>query len=195
MPTALLITDVQRGFDDADFWGRRNNPDCEENIARLLSAWRRRGEPVVFVRHDSTEPGSPLAPGQVGNDFKSIVDGEPDLLVTKSVNSAFLGDPELHGWLQERGIDSVAICGIQTNHCCEATARMAGNLGYRTLFVLDATYTFDRQDLDGVMIPAEEIARVTAANLQGEFATVVTTAELTDARTTAPARRRAPAPG
>jgi nicotinamidase-related amidase len=60
---------------------------------------------------------------------------------------------------------SVVICGITTNHCCETTARVAGNLGYDTSFVLDATFTFDRRGLDGTMISADELARVTAADL------------------------------
>jgi nicotinamidase-related amidase len=72
------------------------------------------------------------------------------------------------------------ICGITTNQCCETTARMAGNLGYRTLFAVDATHAFDRRDLNGGVIPADEIVRVTAANLEGEFATVVPTAALMD---------------
>lgn len=175
---ALLVVDVQRGLDDTDYWGGRNNPACESNIAALLEAWRDAGRPVVFVRHDSVEPESPLAPGKPGNAFKDVVEGEPDLLVTKHVNSAFYGTPDLHAWLQGEGIEEVVICGITTNQCCETTARMAGNLGYRTLFALDATHAFDRPDLAGGVIPADEIARVTAANLEGEFATVVSTEAL-----------------
>ena len=38
----------------------------------------------------------------------------------------------------------MTVCGITTNHYCETTARMAGNLGYDPAFVLDATRTFDR---------------------------------------------------
>lgn len=90
---ALLVVDVHRGFDDGGYWGPRNNRACEENIRRLLADWRGHGRPVVFVRHDSTEPGSPLRPGQPGNEFKPVVAGEPDLLITKSVNSAFHGAP------------------------------------------------------------------------------------------------------
>ena len=177
---ALLLVDVQRAFDDAGYWGARNNPACEDNIAALLAAWRRKGRPVVFVRHDSVEDGSPLAPGLPGNAFQDVITGEPDLLVVKHVNSAFYGDPDLHGWLGEQGVDELVIAGITTNHCCETTARMAGNLGYRTWFAIDATHTFDRHAPDGTVIPADEIARVTAANLHGEFATVVETARLLD---------------
>jgi nicotinamidase-related amidase len=176
--TALLVVDVQRGFDDGAYWGPRNNPGCEANVAELIAVWRAAGRPVVFVRHDSDEPHSPLRPGEPGNAFKPAVGGEPDLLVTKRVNSAFHGEPDLAAWLRERGLDGIAICGITTNHCCETTARVGGNLGFDVLFVLDATCTFDRAGPDGTVMTADELARATATSLHGEFAAVVSTAEL-----------------
>jgi nicotinamidase-related amidase len=72
----------------------------------------------------------------------------------------------------------VVVCGITTNHCCETTARVGGNLGHRVLFALDATHTFDRQGPDGAVVPADQLARITATNLHGEFATVVSTRQL-----------------
>lgn len=174
---ALLVIDVQQGFADPG-WGRRNNPEMESNTSRLIEEWRQHDRPIVFVRHDSVEPLSPLRPGQGGNDFQDIITGDSDLLVSKSVNSAFYGEPDLDGWLRERGIDTVVVCGIQTNMCCETTARMAGNLGYTTLFALDATHTYDMVAPDGSPVTADELARVTATNLHGEFATVVNTDDL-----------------
>ena len=176
--TALLVVDVQRAFADAEYWGRRNNPECEANIAALIGAWRSAGRPLVYVRHDSAEPGSPLAPGTPGNEFQDVVTGEPDLLVTKQVNSAFYGDPDLHAWLRERDIGSFAVCGITTNHCVETTARMGANLGYDVLFAIDATHTFDRTGPDGEVMTADELARATATSLHDEFAAVVRTADL-----------------
>ncbi|UNX53637.1 cysteine hydrolase [Georgenia sp. TF02-10] len=178
---ALIAIDVQSGFDDRAYWGPRDNPACEDNIAALLALWRDRSWPVVFVRHDSINPQSTLAVGTPGNDFKDVITGDPDLLVSKTVNSSFHGTPDLHAWLQEEGLEHVVICGITTNHCCETTARVAGNLGYDTYFVIDATHTFDRQALDGSIIPAAMISDMTAANLHGEFATVTTTEALSEA--------------
>lgn len=175
--SALVVVDVQKAFDDAEYWGRRNNPACDVNVATLIAAWRERGEPVVFVRHDSTQQGSPLRPGAPGNQLKDVVSGEPDLLVSKSVNSAFHGDPDLAGWLRENGIGGVVVCGIQTNMCCETTARVGANLGFEMRFAIDATHTFDLLDRDGRTIAADELARVTAANLDPEFGRVVTAAE------------------
>jgi nicotinamidase-related amidase len=179
--TALVVVDVQQGFADLGHWsptGRRDNPACEANVEALITGWREAGRPLVYVRHDSDEDGSPLAAGTPGNAFRPFVTGTPDLLVTKQVNSAFYGSPDLHAWLRGEDIGSLAICGVTTNHCCETTARMAGNLGYDVLFALDATHTFDRRGPDGAIIAAEDLARATAASLHDEFATVVATADL-----------------
>ncbi|WP_187976382.1 cysteine hydrolase family protein [Mycetocola sp. JXN-3] len=175
---ALIVIDVQRGFEDLAFWGPRNNPHCEKNIAALIARWREREWPVVFVQHDSDDPASPLHPHNPGHALAGLIEGEPDLLVRKRVNSSFHGTPDLHAWLTENSLSEVVICGITTNHCCETTARLAGNLGYETTFVLDATHTFDRAAPDGTVVTADELARITATNLHGEFATVLGTREV-----------------
>ncbi|MFB9905897.1 cysteine hydrolase family protein [Allokutzneria oryzae] len=177
--TALIVIDVQRGFDDAAFWGRRNNPDAEANIRALLEAWQSSGEPIVFVRHNSDKPGSPLRPGTEGNAFKPELDGiTPDLVVDKRVHSAFHGEQDLHAWLTERGITDLVTCGIQTNRCVETTTRVGGDLGYRIRYVLDATFTFDETARDGTVVTADEIARVVAVNLHDNFAEVTSTQEV-----------------
>ncbi len=178
--TALIVVDVQKGFDDRAVWGERNNPDCEANVGRLIAGWRDHDWPIVFVRHDSQTPGSPLAAGSPGNAFKDVVTGEPDLLVSKSVHSAFHGTPDLAGWLREQGITGIAICGIQTNMCCETTARVGSDLGFEMIFVIDATHTFDLVGPNHQVYRAREIARYTALTLDADFGRVVSTAELLD---------------
>lgn len=173
--TALVVVDVQSGFDDPA-WGRRNNPGCDANIDRLVRAFAESGRPLVYVRHDSRDPSSPLHPCSPGNALKPyLLEHRPALLVTKSVNSSFHGSPDLNAWLTEAGVTGVVIVGITTNHCCETTARVGGNLGYTVHFVLDATHTFDRESPDGTLMTADELSRATATNLHREFATVVTT--------------------
>ena len=177
--TALILIDVQRGFDEPGFWGPRNNPEAEANIKALLDAWQERRLPVVLVHHDSAKQDSPLRPGQPGHDFKPELDGaRPDLVFGKKVNSAFIGDVDLDAWLTTRGIGSFVLAGIQTNFCCETTARMGGNLGYDVTFALDATYTFDLPGHDGDVVTAAELYRVTAANLANQFATVRSTKDI-----------------
>ncbi|WP_417510922.1 cysteine hydrolase family protein [Microbacterium sp.] len=183
MTRALIIIDMQVGFDDLDFWGPTTNHACEENVRLLISEWERSGEPIVVVRHDSLSESSPLHPANPGNALVSPVGAiEPALLVVKSVNSAFYGSPDLHAWLQEASIDDVVICGIQTNMCVETTARMAGNLGYSTTVVLDATRTFELNGyvagIGMVHRSADELMANTALVLQeGGFARIASTRE------------------
>jgi nicotinamidase-related amidase len=172
--TVLVLVDVQRGFDDP-WWGRRNNPAADANIAALHGAFREAGWPIVFVQHDSTDPDSPLHPSRAGNQLKPYLDAEPALHVRKQVNSSFHGSPDLHGWLQGRGATDLVIAGITTNHCCETTARVAGNLGYSVWFALDATHTFDRTGPLGHHASAAQLSAATAVNLHEEFARVVNT--------------------
>lgn len=174
---ALVVVDAQQGFDDP-WWGPRNNSGCDENIEALVTTWSENGWPLVYVRHDSVNPGSPLHTGTDGNRLKPYLTPEPDLLVSKTVNSSFHGTPDLDAFLREAGLAGIVVCGITTNHCCETTARVGGNLGHTVLFALDATHTFDRTGPDGRTVPADELARVTATNLHDEFAQVVSTADL-----------------
>ncbi|MFF8677778.1 cysteine hydrolase family protein [Streptomyces sp. NPDC015237] len=182
---ALVVVDVQQGFEEVGYWGTRNNPSADDNIAALIDGWQASGRPVVFVRHDSVTPGSPLRAGYEGNGFKEYVErrrgegGGAELLVTKSVNSAFLGAPDLGAWLRDAGISQIVVAGIQTNMCVETTARMGGNLGYEVVVAFDATYTFGLEGPFGWRQSADELARATAVSLHGGgFARVMTTEEV-----------------
>lgn len=179
--TALLVIDLQRGFDDPAM-GPSNNPECEANIAALLDAWQRARQPVILVRHDARTPDSPLSPGTPGNAFKQELAGvRADLMFTKHVHSAFHGQVDLNAWLTGTGIEDLVIVGIMTNWCVETSARVAGNLGYRVRVALDATRTFDATGPDGQILTADQLAAATAVNLHaGGFAEVATTKEVLD---------------
>ena len=176
---AVLITiDVQKGMDVYRDTYHRNNPDLERNIARLQDAWRKSGRPLIHVQHLSTLAQSPLRPGQPGVEIKDEVRpvaGEP--VVQKSVNSAFIGT-SLEADLRRRGITTLVMVGLQTNMCVSTTARMAGNLGFTTYVISDATATFDNKGPDGKNYPAQLLHDVALADLNGEFATVVDTATI-----------------
>ncbi|MDR3698350.1 MAG: cysteine hydrolase family protein [Candidatus Sulfopaludibacter sp.] len=170
----LLLIDLQKAIDHPD-WGERNNPQAENNVAALLAAWRAGGRPVYHVRHDSVERASHYRPGQPGHDFKPEalpVDGEP--VIGKRTNSAFIGT-DLEARLRAAGHTTVVVAGVITNNSVEATVRMAGNLGFRTLLVDDATFTFGQRDWDGVWRTAGEVHAMSLANLHGEYCEVVRT--------------------
>jgi len=67
--TALILIDVQRGF-DVDGWGPRNNPGAEANIKGTARRVAVATPPVGARAPRLAEAGSPLRPGQPGNDFK-----------------------------------------------------------------------------------------------------------------------------
>jgi len=172
--TALLLIDVQKGFDDPG-WGMRNNPDAEQNIGRLLAGWRQAGQPVYHVQHDSVLPTSTLRPNQPGNDFKAIAQPLPnEPLFHKTVNSAFIGT-DLEARLRQNNISALVIVGLTTDHCVSTTTRMAGNLGFQTFVVSDATATFERVGHDGNHYSAEQMHTLALVSLHNEFATIITT--------------------
>ncbi len=174
---ALILIDIQAGMDDPSL-GPRNNPDAEQNAARLLEAWRAGDRPLVHIQHRSVRPDSPFWPDRPGVKFKRVVapkDGEP--VMTKNVNNAFIG-AALEDFLREQHINQVVISGLTTNHCVDTTTRMAGDLGFHPILVSDASATFDRTGPDGVTWPAATIHAVTLANLHGEFAEIATTDEV-----------------
>jgi nicotinamidase-related amidase len=180
--TALIIVDVQHAFDEWEKAGkRRNNPDAVARIADLLAAFRAHKAPIFHIRHEGTKPTSSFLPGGTGYGVKDEareLDGEP--VIVKRVNSAFIGT-DLESRLRAGEIRTVVICGATTNHCVETTTRMAGNLGFDTRLVRDATWTFDRTGPDGDAHSAEAIHAMTLANLNGEFAKIVTAAEAVSA--------------
>lgn len=177
---ALIIIDVQQAIDHPQWarWGPRNHPQAEDRIAQLLTAWRTSQRPIFHVRHMSHEPHSAYRPRQPGNEFKLQVAPLPrERIIEKSTNSAFIGTT-LEAELRDQVIDTLIITGVITNNSVEATARMAGNLGFTTIVVADATATFARPDFNGVLRTAEEVHAMSLANLQDEYAAIMTTAEI-----------------
>lgn len=175
--TALIPIDVQQAFDHAP-WPPRNNPAMEGNGLRLLETWRATGRPLIHVKHDSVVPGSTLAVAHPGNALRPGFEPKGDEpLLRKSVNAAFIGT-DLDLRLRRLGVTSVVLFGISTDMCVSTTARVAANLGYRTIVVGDACFCFDQPDGEGGVVPAEQIQRAHLATLRAEFAEVVDTGAL-----------------
>ena len=176
--SVLLPIDMQIAFDDPS-WPRRWNDRVDANGLALLAEWRANRRPIIHVRHDSVQPGSSLAPGAPGNAFRpgfELLPGEA--LVTKGVNSAFIGT-DLDLRLKRLGAKHVVTFGISTDMCVSTTVRTGANLGWDMILVPDASDCFDLPDGNGEIIPAIEIQRAHVATLAFEFCRTFTTAELT----------------
>jgi len=175
--TALLIIDMQQAIDDAK-WGARNNPDAEANTSKLLGYWRTCGLPVVHIRHDSVEPGSPYRPGQPGHAFKDLVAPfEYEKVIGKATNNAFI-HTGLNDYLVDNDINALVMCGVLTQHSVDTTARMAASLGYRVLVVSDATAATGVKDGRGKVWTADDVHALTVAHLAADYATIATTADI-----------------
>ena len=173
--SALLVIDVQQGLDHPKY-GRRCNPEAEGNIARLLAAWRKAGWPVVHVQHLSTSPDSPLRPDSPGVAIKpEAAPHEGEVLFQKRVNCAFIGT-DLEAHLRARGVRSLVLVGLTTDHCVSSTARVASDLGFETHVVDDATAAFELEGHDGQRFSAEAVHAVSLVTLKDEFARIVSTA-------------------
>jgi len=127
---------------------------------------------------DSVQPGSTLAPGTPGNAFRpgfGPLGEEP--LVTKSVNSAFIGT-DLDLRLKRLGAKHVVAFGISTDMCVSTTVRTGANLGWDMVLVPDACDCFELPDGHGGSVSAEEVQRAHVATLAFEFCRTMPTSDL-----------------
>jgi nicotinamidase-related amidase len=173
----LLPIDMQRAFDSKP-WPNRWNQAVDTNGRAVLAAWRLSGRPVVHARHDSVQPASTLAPGQIGNQFRDGFEPLPgERVVSKSVNSAFIAtDLDLH--LRRIGTKTIVTFGISTDMCVSTTIRTGANMGWSLILVEDACDCFDMPQRSGVTISARQVHDVHVATLGFEFCKVVTTADV-----------------
>lgn len=172
----LLVIDMQKGMS----WpqaGERNNPNAEQDIVELLAHWRVHHGPIVHVRHLSDEPESLFWPEQDGALFQDVFQPlSHEMVIEKPVPDAFTYS-ELASWLQDQQIENLVFVGVSTNNSVESTVRSAGNLGFNAYVVQNACFAFAKVDFDGYERSAAEVHAMSLANLDGEYAKVISQRE------------------
>jgi ureidoacrylate peracid hydrolase len=182
--TAHIIVDLQNGFMAEG--AAVELPVAREivpNVNRICAAVRAAGGindsevkktwPIWFQKF-----GNAKREQEYDNTFKRGCQGfelwpgldvkSHDLIIDKTRFGAFVpGSSNLHGILQERGIDTLIITGTATNVCCESTARDAMQMNYKIIFVADG---------NAAATDAEHNA--TLNNMYVLFADIMTTDEL-----------------
>jgi nicotinamidase-related amidase len=140
---ALLVVDVQ---DAAVARGPYSGDIVLDNIARLIAACRAAGVEVIHVQHDG-DPGTEEEPRSKGWEIHAAV--RPDRgekVVRQRFNSAFR-ETDLRCYLEERGIGTLILVGIQTEYCIDTTCRVAFENGFAVVVPEMTNTTYDNGEL------------------------------------------------
>lgn len=173
---ALLVIDVQNEY----FTGKLPVTYPAGSLDNVLSAMDAAAEtstPIVIIQHAAPQPDAAVfRKGSKEWELHPDVAGRPhDVVVHKNLPGSFTGT-NLEGWLRERGIDTITICGYMTQMCCDTTARQALHLGFKVEFLSDATGTLDFMNTAGT-VSAEELHRAILVVQQSRFSQVTSARE------------------
>lgn len=194
MTKALVVIDVQESFRQQPVWALASKLDIVDKVNRLVEHARANGDAVIWVLHAEAGSGGVFDPA---SGYVRLMDGlmpaDDEPVIRKTSHNAFT-TTNLQQLLTGKGIRELIICGIRTEQCCETTARIGSDLGYRVTFVIDATSTspIAHRDAPKDLTPEElmadprthhtaEILARTEYALSGRFATIRTVDELTGA--------------
>ena len=180
-PNALLVIDVQESFKAPPRWQHRNNPDFEGNVLQLIDGFRAANEPVFYFLHSDTDEHFSVKSSYYRlMDFLAPRDNEP--LLHKTSRNCFTSTNLLQHLLTQH-VGRVTVSGIQTEQCCETTARVAADLGFDVDFVTEATLTFPipkTLDPGSEVLPADAVVERTEYALRRRFARICSVADVLD---------------
>jgi nicotinamidase-related amidase len=139
--SALVVIDLQKGI--VGLPCAHPADEIVGRAARLASAFRGRGLPVVLVNVAGRAPGRTkvqfnFTPPADWTELVPELDHQPsDYTVTKQQIGAFYGTA-LEQILRRHGVTQVVLAGVATSSGVEATARNAYDHGYNVTLVVDA---------------------------------------------------------
>lgn len=174
---ALVVVDLQNEYLPTGKLALEGIHDALANAVRVIAYARVKGDMVIHVRHESTQPDAPFF--RQGTDGVQIhesvapVDGEP--VVVKNYPNSFL-KTSLKAMLDENGIKAVTVVGAMSHMCIDATTRAASDFGYQTTVVHDACATSDLE-FRGEIVPAAQVHNALMAALAFGYASVVSADE------------------
>ncbi len=128
---ALLVIDVQNFYFPGGQSELVDPVKAAEKAAIAISFAREEVQPVIFIQHKS-------AAGMEINDLVKPAPGDA-VFVKEEINS-FPGTG-LTEYIKNLGVDTLVICGMQTQMCVEAAVRAAHDIGYYVILLHDACAT------------------------------------------------------
>ncbi len=173
MSRALLVIDVQNEY----FSGALpiTHPVGHlKSITRAMDVAAEHHVPTVVIRHHMADTSlSIFQHGSPEWQLHDEVEGRPrQKLIDKQLPGSFT-NTDLNRWLDDNGIDTIAISGYMTHMCCDTTARQAVHLGKTVEFLSDATGTLPLDNSAGT-VTAEELQRATLCAQQMLLSEVLT---------------------
>ena len=176
--TALLVIDIQNDYFPGGAMELEGADAAGEKAGGAIRAFRSRGLPVIHVRHLSTRPGSTFfIPGTRGAEIHGLVrPSAGEAIVEKNFPNSFRATA-LQDMLEKQGIRQLAVAGMMTHMCVDATVRHAADLGYKVTLLGDACAT-RAQAYGGETVPARQVHAAFLAALNGFYAKVIPSHEL-----------------
>jgi nicotinamidase-related amidase len=178
MKPAIVVIDVQNEyFAPHGKWVLPEGEPALAHINELLMAARTVDVPVIAVRHEEADAKSGIfVSGSIGAQIHPELRLLPaDIQITKRFPGSFT-DTSLETELQQRGIDTLVICGYMTQLCCDTTTRQADERGYKAWFTADGTAARSLKR-DGVTISYQQVQETTLA-IMTQFARVMATEQI-----------------
>ncbi|WP_406055947.1 isochorismatase family protein [Streptomyces sp. NBC_01077] len=175
---ALIVVDVQAAFVTGD----GAVPAAARLVDRttdLLARARRDGALVVHLQNDGL-PGAEDEPHTPGWELHHPVEPGPRELVIRKPHDDGFEETPLGGVLTDAGVRAVAVCGVMSEMCVQATARTALAHGYRVVVPHDAHATQDVPAAPGIseVVPAATVSRVAAYALGSDAEVTVRASEV-----------------
>lgn len=150
MSQALLVIDAQQDLVDGGYTGVLANRDAVlNNISTAISKAVEAGALIVFVRDRDVAGGE-------GSGFEvhdSLPQPAGSVTIDKSNSNAFTRTV-LGQFLVERGVQHVAICGMQSEYCVDSAVRAAVGRDLDVTLLQDAHTTVDSPVLSADQIIA-----------------------------------------
>ena len=175
---ALVIIDIQNDYFPGGKMELEGADAAAANAARALGEFRRKGAPIVHVRHLSVRPGATFfIPGTAGAEIHERVrpTGE-ERVIEKNFPNSFRAT-DLDKVLKAAGVKELVVAGMMTHMCVDASVRQAADLGYKVTLLGDACAT-RAQSFGGESVPARQVHAAFLAALNGFYAKVIPTHEL-----------------
>ncbi len=171
---AFLFIDIQNDYFEGGNWPVALMDQVAQNAAELLGIARKKGEQVIHIRHEATNPAVPFfQPGTTGAEIHNSVspqDGE-EVILKHRPNS--FHETTLMDVLRTNKITKLVLCGAMSQMCIDATTRAAVDFGFEVSVIEDACGAKE-QNFNGEIIPAELVHKAFMAPLAMSYAKVLT---------------------